>query len=206
MKWETDVPLIAILRGIKPDEVLEHVGLLLEAGFTAIEIPTNSPDWQSSIARVVRHYGNKGLFGAGTVLYPEQVDELARVGGQLVVTPNTQPQVIRKGRERGMIVCAGCATATEAFTALENGAQILKIFPSLSFGPDYIKALKSVLPADVPVMAVGGVTPANLSSWIKAGCAGAGLGSDLYRAGQSVERTQIQARAFIQAWRHWDKS
>ncbi|HBZ1364742.1 2-dehydro-3-deoxy-6-phosphogalactonate aldolase [Escherichia coli] len=200
MKWETDVPLIAILRGIKPDEVLEHVEILLEAGFTAIEIPTNSPDWQLSIARVVSQYGNKGLFGAGTVLYPEQVDELARLGGQLVVTPNTRSQVIRKGRERGMIVCAGCATATEAFTALENGAQILKIFPSSSFGPDYIKALKAVLPADIPIMAVGGVTADNLSSWIRAGCTGAGLGGDLYRAGQSVEYTQVQAQAFIQAW------
>ena len=100
-----------------------------------------------------------------------------------------------------MTVCPGCATATEAFAALDAGAQALKVFPSSAFGPDYIKALKAVLPPEVPVFAVGGVTPENLAQWIKAGCTGAGLGSDLYRAGQSVERTQRQAAAFVKAYR-----
>ncbi|WLI76287.1 2-dehydro-3-deoxy-6-phosphogalactonate aldolase [Kosakonia sp. H02] len=201
MTWGIDVPLIAILRGIRPEEVLDHVGALLEEGFTAIEIPTNSPGWEESIARVVKQFGNAGLFGAGTVLQPGQVDALAAVGGRLVVTPNTCAQVIRRARTHGMTVCAGCATATEAFTAIESGAQILKIFPSSTFGPGYIHSLKAVLPPDVPVMAVGGVTPENLASWLQAGCAGAGLGSDLYRAGQPVGRTREQAQAFIAAWR-----
>ena len=108
--------------------------------------------------------------------------------------------VIRRAVGHGMTVCAGCATASEAFTALEAGAQALKIFPSSAFGPDYIRALKAVLPASVPVFAVGGVTPENLAQWIEAGCAGAGLGSDLYRAGQPVTRTAEQAAAFVRAY------
>ena len=142
-----------------------------------------------------------GLIGAGTVLKPEQVDALARMGCQLIVTPNIHSEVIRRAVGYGMTVCPGCATATEAFTALEAGAQALKIFPSSAFGPQYIKALKAVLPPDIAVFAVGGVTPENLAQWIDAGCAGAGLGSDLYRAGQSVERTAQQAAAFVKAYR-----
>lgn len=201
MPYLFDIPLIAILRGIQPDEVLEHVAALLDSGFTAIEIPTNSPDWQESLARTVKHFGARALFGAGTVLQPQQVDTLAALGGRLLVTPNTNPAVIRHGIKHGMLVCAGCATATEAFTALEAGAQVLKIFPSFSFGSDYIKALKAVLPDNVPVLAVGGVTPANLASWLQAGCVGAGLGSDLYRPGQSAAHTRLQADAFMAAYR-----
>lgn len=141
------------------------------------------------------------LIGAGTVLKPEQVDALARMGCQLIVTPNIHSEVIHRAVGYGMTVCPGCATATEAFTALDAGAQALKIFPSSAFGPQYIKALKAVLPADIAVFAVGGVTPENLAQWIDAGCAGAGLGSDLYRAGQSVERTAQQAAAFVKAYR-----
>ncbi|MCT4704735.1 2-dehydro-3-deoxy-6-phosphogalactonate aldolase [Enterobacteriaceae bacterium H11S18] len=200
MQWQTNLPLIAILRGITPDEAHAHVAALLDAGFDAIEIPLNSPQWQKSIPAMVEAFGQQALIGAGTVLKSEQVDELAAMGGKLVVTPNTQPEVIRRAVASGMTVCAGCATATEAFNALDAGAQALKIFPSSSFGPDYIKALKAVLPPDVPVFAVGGVTPENLASWLKAGCAGAGLGSDLYRAGQPVERTVEKAKAFVKAY------
>ncbi len=200
MQWQTSLPLIAILRGITPEEAHEHISALLDAGFDAIEIPLNSPNWQQSIPAMVREFGSRALIGAGTVLKPEQVDELAGMGGKLVVTPNTQPEVIRRAVASGMTVCAGCATASEAFTALDAGAQALKIFPSSSFGPDYIKALKAVLPADVPVFAVGGVTPENLALWLKAGCAGAGLGSDLYRAGQPIERTIEKAKAFVKAY------
>ncbi|WP_455426348.1 2-dehydro-3-deoxy-6-phosphogalactonate aldolase [Dryocola sp. LX212] len=200
MQWQTNLPLIAILRGITPDEAYAHVAALLDAGFDAIEIPLNSPEWQKSIPAMVEAFGQQALIGAGTVLKPEQVDELASMGGKLVVTPNTQPEVIRRAVASGMTVCAGCATASEAFTALDAGAQALKIFPSSSFGPDYIKALKAVLPADVPVFAVGGVTPENLGQWLKAGCAGAGLGSDLYRAGQPVARTIEKAKAFVKAY------
>lgn len=200
MQWQTNLPLIAILRGITPDDVRAHVEALLDAGFDAIEIPMNSPNWQRSISEMVTQFGHRALIGAGTVLKPDQVDELAAMGGKLVVTPNTQPDVIRRAVSHGMTVCAGCATASEAFNALDAGVQTLKIFPSSSFGPDYIKALKAVLPPEVPVFAVGGVTPENLVIWLKAGCAGAGLGSDLYRAGQSVDVTTVKAKAFVKAY------
>lgn len=201
MQWQTKLPLIAILRGITPDEALAHVGAVIDAGFDAVEIPLNSPQWEQSIPAIVDAYGDKALIGAGTVLKPEQVDALARMGCQLIVTPNIHSEVIRRAVGYGMTVCPGCATATEAFTALDAGAQALKIFPSSAFGPQYIKALKAVLPPNIAVFAVGGVTPENLAQWIDAGCAGAGLGSDLYRAGQSVERTAQQAAAFVKAYR-----
>ena len=149
MQWQTKLPLIAILRGIKPDEALAHVGAVIDAGFDAVEIPLNSPQWEQSIPAIVDAYGDKALIGAGTVLKPEQVDALARMGCQLIVTPNIHSEVIRRAVGYGMTVCPGCATATEAFTALEAGAQALKIFPSSAFGPQYIKALKAVLPSDI---------------------------------------------------------
>ncbi|WP_044182977.1 2-dehydro-3-deoxy-6-phosphogalactonate aldolase [Phytobacter massiliensis] len=200
MQWQTNLPLIAILRGITPDEAIAHVGAVLDAGFDAVEIPLNSPEWEKSIPAVVQAYGDRALIGAGTVLKPEQVDQLAQMGCKLIVTPNIQPEVIRRAVSYGMTVCPGCATASEAFNALEAGAQALKIFPSSAFGPAYIKALKAVLPPEIPVFAVGGVTPENLGQWLDAGCVGAGLGSDLYRAGQTVERTAQQATAFVKAY------
>lgn len=193
------VKLVAILRGIQPGEAAEHIAALIDAGFRYIEIPLNSPDWQQSIPAMVRQFGERSVIGAGTVLKVEQVDFLAEAGAKLIVTPNTAPAVIRRAVEKGMLVCAGCATASEAFSALDAGAQWLKIFPSSAFGPDYIRALKAVLPPEVPVLAVGGVTPENLHSWRQAGCAGAGLGSDLYRAGQPLARTRQQAQRFIAA-------
>ncbi|MEZ3498662.1 2-dehydro-3-deoxy-6-phosphogalactonate aldolase [Pantoea sp. KPR_PJ] len=201
MNWITELPLIAILRGIRPDEVEAHVGALTEAGFDAIEIPLNSPDWARSIAHLVTTYGDRTLVGAGTVLTPGQVDQLAAMNSRLVVTPNTDAAVIQRAVAQGMTVAAGCATASEAFAAIQAGAQALKIFPSSAFGPDYIRALKAVLPADVPVFAVGGVTPQNLRAFLAAGCVGAGLGSDLYRPGQPVSRTAEQARAFVAAYK-----
>ncbi|AWP31065.1 2-dehydro-3-deoxy-6-phosphogalactonate aldolase [Pantoea eucalypti] len=201
MSWQTNLPLIAILRGITPAEAEAHVGALIEAGFDAIEIPLNSPDWATSIAAMVKTFGDQALVGAGTVLTPEQVDQLAELNSKLVVTPNTDPAVIRQAVSHGMTVAAGCATASEAFTALQAGAQALKIFPSSAFGPGYIKALKAVLPPDIPVFAVGGVTPENLQEFLAAGCVGAGLGSDLYRAGQPLSRTIEKAQAFVTAYK-----
>ena len=201
MQWQTKLPLIAILRGITPEEALAHVGAVIDAGFDAVEIPLNSPQWEKSLPAIIDTWGDKALIGAGTVLKPEQVDQLHRMGARLIVTPNIQPEVIRRAVSYGMTVCPGCATASEAFTALDAGAQVLKVFPSSAFGPDYIKALKAVLPPEIPVFAVGGVTPENLAQWLNAGCAGAGLGSDLYRAGQTVERTAQQAKAFVKAYR-----
>lgn len=129
-----------------------------------------------SIPAIVKAFGDKALIGAGTVLQPEQVDELAKMGCKLIVTPNINPEVIRRAVDYGMTVCPGCATATEAFAALDAGAQSLKIFPSSAFGPDYIKALKAVLPASVPVFAVGGVTPENPGAVDKSRLCGRGAG------------------------------
>lgn len=128
MQWQTNLPLIAILRGITPEEVLAHVGAVIDAGFDAVEIPLNSPQWEKSIPAVVEAYGDKALIGAGTVLNTERVDQLAQMGCRLIVTPNIQPEVIRRAVSYGMTVCPGCATATEAFAALDAGAQALKVF------------------------------------------------------------------------------
>jgi 2-dehydro-3-deoxyphosphogalactonate aldolase len=200
MNWPTSLPLVAILRGIRPEEALLHTHALLEAGFDAIEIPLNSPAWQTSIADVVKLCGARALIGGGTVLQNEQADVLAQVGAKLVVTPNVKPSLIAHAVQRGLYVAAGFATASEAFAALEAGAQALKLFPATTYGAGHVKALRAVLPA-VPLLAVGGITPANLAEYLRAGCTGAGLGSDLYKPGQAVARTAEMARAFVNAYR-----
>ena len=193
------LPLIAILRGITPDEALAHVGALVEEGYDAIEIPTNSPDWQASVASCVREYGARAAIGAGTVLTRALADALVDAGGTLMVTPNTQPALIRHAVDRGLQVAAGFATASEAFAALDAGAQMLKLFPASVHGPALVRALRSVLPP-VPIFAVGGITPENLPGYLAAGCQGAGIGGELYQPGQSVERTRQGARRFRQAY------
>ncbi|WP_036116410.1 MULTISPECIES: 2-dehydro-3-deoxy-6-phosphogalactonate aldolase [Luteibacter] len=201
MAWPTALPLIAILRGITPDEVVDHVEALIEAGFDAIEIPLNSPDWRRSIPLAVQAAGKRALVGAGTVLSPELASEVADLGGHLMVTPNTDPATIRKARERNLYTAIGFMTPSEAFAALAAGAQSLKLFPATNLGPAYIKAIRAVLPPDVPLLAVGGVTPDNLGQFLDAGCIGAGLGGDLYKPGQPVSRTRDQAAAFVKAYR-----
>ncbi|MDF3982736.1 2-dehydro-3-deoxy-6-phosphogalactonate aldolase [Luteibacter sp. PPL201] len=201
MAWPTALPLVAILRGITPDEAVDHVEALIAEGFDAIEIPLNSPDWRRSIPLAVDAAGDRALVGAGTVLSPDLVDEVADIGGHLLVTPNTDPAVIRQGVKRGMYACIGFATPSEAFVALAAGAQSLKLFPAANLGPGYVKAIRAVLPPDVPLLAVGGVTPDNLGDYLDAGCIGAGLGSDLYKPGQPVSRTRERAAAFVKAYR-----
>ncbi|CNH19917.1 2-dehydro-3-deoxy-6-phosphogalactonate aldolase [Yersinia pekkanenii] len=199
-------PLVAILRGITAKEVDIHIPILIDAGFDAIEIPLNSPDWATSIAIAVKNYGEKTLIGAGTVLDVISVDKLAKLGCRLIVTPNTNSDVIKQAIKYGMEILPGCATATEAFIAIAAGASKIKLFPSSVFGPDYIRALKSVLPPQIQVFAVGGVTPDNLAEYMQAGCVGAGLGSDLYRAGQSAEITKSKALAFIASYQNAKKN
>lgn len=198
--WPTALPLVAILRGITPPEVLAHAQALGEAGFDAIEVPLNSPDWAQSLRLLVQARGARLLIGAGTVLREADVDAVAAAGARLVVTPNTNPAVIRHAVAQGLYVAAGFATASEAFAALDAGAQALKLFPATTYGPGHVKALRAVLPP-VPLLAVGGITPGNLGDYVRAGCTGAGLGSDLYRPGQDAARSASQARAFAEAWR-----
>ncbi|HYM86128.1 MAG TPA: 2-dehydro-3-deoxy-6-phosphogalactonate aldolase [Pseudoxanthomonas sp.] len=192
-------PLIAILRGIRPEEALAHVQQLVEAGYDAIEIPLNSPDWADSIGAAVREFGTQAWIGGGTVLRKEEVDTLVELGARFIVTPNTNPALIRHAVSRGLQVAAGFATPSEAFAALDAGAQMLKLFPAATYGTQHVRALRAVLPA-VPLFVVGGVTPLNLADFLSAGSIGAGIGGELYKPGQPVSRTQETARAFRQAF------
>ena len=194
-------PLIAILRGITPDDIEAHVDALITAGITLIEIPTNSPNWLHSVERAQRHANGRAIVGAGTVLNVADADALAATGAKLMVTPNTDPPLIRHAVAAGLTVAAGFLTASEAFAALAAGAQILKLFPAANMGPGYVRALKAVLPPSVPLFAVGGVTPDNLHDFLGAGCSGAGLGGDLYKPGQISTATHARAEAFIQSFR-----
>ncbi len=193
------LPLIAILRGITPDEVDAHVDTLVGEGFDAIEIPTNSPGWQDSVRRTVQRHGRHACIGAGTVVQPAHVDALLRAGGRLMVAPDTEPELIRRAVAEGLLVAAGIATASEAFRALRAGAQLLKLFPASIHGPALVRALRSVLPP-VPLFAVGGISPLTLASYLSAGCQGAGAGGDLYQPGQPVAATRDNARRFRQAY------
>ena len=193
------LPLISILRGIRPEEALAHVQVLVEEGFDAIEIPLNSPEWASSIGACVREFGQQAWIGGGTVLRNVDVDRLVDLGVRFIVTPNTNPALIRHAVDRGLQVAPGFATASEAFAALEAGAQMLKLFPAATYGTQHVRALRAVLPA-VPLFVVGGVTPLNLADFLSAGSLGAGIGGELYKPGQSVDATRTHARAFRQAW------
>ena len=200
MPWPTRVPLIAILRGITPDEAVAHTRALLDAGFECIEIPTNSPAWERSVRAVSDYAGARAMVGAGTVLEMSQVRALKAAGGRIAVAPDTCPDVIMQVVREGMIALPGAMTASEIFTARRAGAHGVKIFPAASLGPSYVRALRAVVPEEFPLFAVGGVTPENLEVWLASGCRGAGLGSDLYKPGQSSADTATRATAFIQAW------
>lgn len=193
------LPLIAILRGIRPHEALVHVEALVEEGYDAIEIPLNSPGWIDSIGASVRQFGARAWIGGGTVLRAEDADALVAVGARFIVTPNTNPTLIRHAVDRGLQVVAGFATPSEAFAALDAGAQMLKLFPASTYGSQHVRALRAVLPP-VPMFVVGGITPLTLAEYLSVGCAGAGVGGELYTPGQPVERTRERAHAFRQAF------
>jgi len=192
-------PLVAILRGVRPDEVEAIADAIVEAGFSMIEVPLNSPDPLDSIARLARRYGPEILVGAGTVLTLADVEGVRAAGGVLIVSPNVNSAVIRASA--GLVSLPGYFTPTEAFAALEAGATGLKLFPAEGASPNYLKAQRAVLPKGVPLLAVGGVTPDNLGEWVAAGAQGAGLGSALYKAGMSAPQVAVNARAFVAAAR-----
>lgn len=194
------LPLIAILRGLTPEDALAHVGALADAGYDAIEIPLNSPRWADSIGPAAQAFGQRCWIGGGTVLQIGDVDALADLGARFIVTPNTRPPVIRHAVARGLQVVAGFATATEAFDALDAGAQMLKLFPAATYGPGHVRALRAVLPAQVPLFVVGGVNTETLHDYLGAGAIGAGIGGELYRPGQSLAQTQTHAAAFRHAY------
>lgn len=188
-------PLIAILRGIRPEETEAIVAGLIESGFTAIEIPLNSPDAFRSIEMAAKMAPADVLIGAGTVLTVPDVDRLDAAGGKLLVTPNVEPTVIMRAVEKGMVTMPGVFTPTEALSAARAGASGLKFFPASVLGPSGINAIRAVLPADLTIAAVGGVSEANFADYIQGNILAFGLGSSLYKVGMSA--LDVTARAVL---------
>ena len=197
----TEMPLVAILRGVTPARIEGVAAALFEAGFRAIEVPLNSPEPFKSIEILAKTYGDRCLTGAGTVLDVASVDRVTDAGGRLLVTPNTNPAVIARGVEKKMVVMPGFYTPSEAFAAIAAGARTLKLFPASTAGTAHLKALLAVLPKDVPVYAVGGVGPGNMKEWRWAGAAGFGMGSDLFKPDYSDEEIATRARQSVAAFR-----
>lgn len=191
-------PAVAILRGVTPDEVCNVCDVLLEAGITLLEIPLNSPNPFDSIARAAKHCEGRQLVGAGTVLTPEDVRNVHKAGGTFIISPNTDPDVIRETVALDMISIPGFFTASEAFTAIKAGAHFLKLFPAGQLGPAYVKDLKAVI--KTPIMAVGGVNPQNIPDFMKV-CCGVGIGSAVYKPGKTLEQIKADATAIVAATR-----
>ena len=202
-------PLIAILRGIEPREAEAVAGALIEAGVERIEVPLNSPDPLASVEIMARAFGASVLIGAGTVLTVQDVVRVAAAGGQMVVSPNTDGDVIRAARALEMQSWPGAFTASECFAALAAGASGLKLFPAAQLGTAGLKALRAVLPYEAQAVAVGGVGPSDFEAWRAAGATGFGLGSSLYAPGATPEEVGARAREAVAAWdaaeiRRWD--
>ncbi|MGY3137562.1 2-dehydro-3-deoxyphosphogalactonate aldolase [Bradyrhizobium sp. USDA 4501] len=193
-------PLVAILRGVKPDEVLGIVGALLDAGMTAIEIPLNSPEPFRSIEIAAKRAPADVLIGAGTVLTAADVDRLHDVGGRLMVSPNVDVEVLARARDHAMITMPGVFSPTEALLAARAGASSLKFFPASVLGAAGITAIRAVLPPDVMIAAVGGVSDQNFAEYVKAGIRAFGLGSSLYKPGMTAADIAVRARLTIEAY------
>ncbi len=195
-----DMPIIAIIRGVKPEEVLDVAEALYSAGIRIIEVPMNSPEPLESIKRLST-LSERILHGAGTVLTPDVVDQVAEVGGRIVVSPNTDTSVIARTIERGLIPMPGFGSVSEAFQAYLAGARYLKLYPASTYGPKHVKALLDVLPKDAVVQPVGGVGPDQLADWWAAGARGFGMGGDLYKPGFTPDEVHRRAVAAVAAMR-----
>ena len=193
-------PLIAILRGITPADAPAVAQALIGAGITLIEVPLNSPDALTSIAAVQQGLGDQAVFGAGTVLTTDDVARVADTGAGMIVSPNCDPAVIRATRAAGLASYPGIMTPTEAFAAITAGATALKLFPGELIGPKGLRAMRAVLPPDMPLYAVGGVSADNMRDWLDAGAAGFGIGSSLYRPGDDAATVGARAAAIAAAW------
>lgn len=193
--------LIAILRGLHPQEAAAVGEVLYAAGFRVIEVPLNSPSPYESIAILRKALPADCLIGAGTVLTPEQVELVKEAGGQVIVMPHSDAKVLRAAKAAGLYLSPGVATPTEAFAALEEGADVLKLFPAEQMSPAVVKAWLAVLPAGTILAPVGGITPDNMQVFIDAGVKGFGLGSGLFKPGMSVEQVAANAKAYVAAWK-----
>jgi 2-dehydro-3-deoxyphosphogalactonate aldolase len=192
-----ELPLVAILRGVRPDAV-EAIGeALVEAGFRLLEVPLNSPDPFDSIGRLAKGLEGRAIVGAGTVLSPADVDRVAAAGGTMIISPNANLDVIARSAAAGLVSLPGIATPSEAFAALGAGANALKLFPAEGASPTVLKAMRAVLPGGTRVLPVGGIDPTNMAPWIAAGAAGFGLGSALYKPGLTADEVGANARAFV---------
>lgn len=203
--WLQPLPLVAILRGLAPEEAVATGRAIVEAGFRMLEVPLNSPRPFDSIALLAGVLGDGVLVGAGTVMTPTDVDDVASAGGRLIVMPHADAAVIRAAKAAGLLCVPGVATPTEAFAALAAGADGLKLFPAEQASPAVLKAWRAVLPREVPVLPVGGIAPDTMAPWHAAGASGFGIGSALYAPGRSLDDTAQRARAFAQAWNTLDK-
>jgi 2-dehydro-3-deoxyphosphogalactonate aldolase len=192
-----ECPLIAIIRGVMPDEA-EAIGeAIFEGGIRIIEVPLNSPDPLSSIERLAKRFGERMLVGAGTVLTTDDVRRVRQAGGRLIISPNTNSDVISGTVAEGMVSCPGYFTPSEAFAAIGAGATALKLFPAEGAAPAVVRAHLAVIPKDVPVLVVGGIQPDNMRPWLDAGAIGFGLGGGLYKPGQSPAETLDKTRAYV---------
>lgn len=199
--YMADLPLLAILRGIQNHECVAIAEALVDTGFRCIEVPLNSPNAVESIRLLAQHFSNDYLIGAGTVLSLQQVSDVQQAGGRLIVMPHADSKIIRAAKQAQMICTPGVASLTEAFSALENGADGLKLFPAESIAPAVFKAWRTVLPASTICLPVGGVKPDGMAPYLAAGANGFGLGSNLYKAGDSVAQVRQNADAYVKAWR-----
>jgi 2-dehydro-3-deoxyphosphogalactonate aldolase len=198
-RWMGDCPLVAILRGIRPEEAVEIAETLYAAGFHMIEVPLNSPEPMDSIAAISEAMGGRALVGAGTVLDVASVRAVAAAGGRLIVMPHADAAVVRAAKSAGLLAVPGFATPTEAFAMLAAGADALKLFPAEANPPAVLKAMRAVIPAEVPVLPVGGITPERMADYFTAGANGFGLGSALYKPGMSAAEVAANAEAFMAA-------
>ena len=195
------LPLIAILRGVTPEAVVAIGEALVRAGFAIVEVPLNSPQPLESIRRLRGALGTGVLVGAGTVTTPAEVRAVADAGGELIVMPHSDAAVVRAAKDAGLACTPGVATPTEAFAALADGADALKLFPAELLTPAVVKALRAVLPKGTRLLPVGGITPDAMAPYVAAGAAGFGLGSALYKPDDAPETVAANARAFGDAWR-----
>ena len=194
-----ECPLVGIVRGVTPDEAEAIAQALYDAGMRIIEVPLNSPEPFESIRIIAERFGDRVLVGAGTVLDPADVLRVAQAGGRLVVSPNTNTAVIEATVADGLVSSPGYFTPSEAFEAIRAGAHAIKLFPAEAASPGVVKSQRAVLPKDVPLIVVGGVTPESIPGWMAAGADGFGLGGGLYKSGQDPQTTLERARAYVAA-------